>query len=262
MTGFDTKLDGPFSRVDRRHTPRSMSSNTSSAPITMSAAVATKSSTAAPKAPRATKNAAAPVVAAPVVAAAAPVAAETKAPRGKKAAAVAAPPTVPAAAPVATADAAAPAVSEEDELTASLNKTVADLHDQLKSLREAVSTAAKTLSQVEAINKKVLKKAGGRRRKQKSTPAEGAKPCHFQVPGEVVPELLAFLGLPKNTLVSRTDVTQKVMAYCKEHNLMDGQKIKQDAALTKLLNLKEDDNLTILNLQKYLKHVHVKKVKA
>jgi hypothetical protein len=232
----------------------------------MSAAVATKSSTAAPKAPRATKNAAAPVVAAPVVAAAAPVAAETKAPRGKKAAAVAAPPTVPAAAPVATADAAAaaaaPAVSEEDELTASLNKTVADLHDQLKSLREAVSTAAKTLSQVEAINKKVLKKAGGRRRKQKSTPAEGAKPCHFQVPGEVVPELLAFLGLPKNTLVSRTDVTQKVMAYCKEHNLMDGQKIKQDAALTKLLNLKEDDNLTILNLQKYLKHVHVKKVKA
>lgn len=229
----------------------------------MSAAVATKSSTAAPKAPRATKNAAAPVVAAPVVAATAPVAAETKAPRGKKAAAVAAPPTVPAAAPVATADAAAaPAVSEEDELTASLNKTVADLHDQLKSLREAVSTAAKTLSQVEAINKKVLKKAGGRRRKQKSTPAEGAKPCHFQVPGEVVPELLAFLGLPKNTLVSRTDVTQKVMAYCKEHNLMDGQKIKQDAALTKLLNLKEDDNLTILNLQKYLKHVHVKKVKA
>ena len=230
----------------------------------MSAAVATKSSTAAPKAPRATKNAAAPVVAAPVVAAAAPVvAAEAKAPRGKKAAAVAAPPTVPAAA-VATADAAAaaPAVSEEDELTASLNKTVADLHDQLKSLREAVSTAAKTLSQVEAINKKVLKKAGGRRRKQKSTPAEGAKPCHFQVPGEVVPELLAFLGLPKNTLVSRTDVTQKVMAYCKEHNLMDGQKIKQDAALTKLLNLKEDDNLTILNLQKYLKHVHVKKVKA
>lgn len=228
----------------------------------MSAAVATKSSTAAPKAPRATKNAAAPVVAAPV--AAPVVAAEAKAPRGKKAAAVAAPPTVPAAAPVATADAAAaaPAVSEEDELTASLNKTVADLHDQLKSLREAVSTAAKTLSQVEAINKKVLKKAGGRRRKQKSTPAEGAKPCHFQVPGEVVPELLAFLGLPKNTLVSRTDVTQKVMAYCKEHNLMDGQKIKQDAALTKLLNLKEDDNLTILNLQKYLKHVHVKKVKA
>ena len=237
----------------------------------MSAAVATKSSaTKAPKAPKtAPAVAAAAVVPAPVAAAAPAV--EAKAPRAKKAAAASAPAvpapvaasaSAPAAAAAPVADATAAVASDEDELTTSLNKTVADLHDQLKALREAVTVASQTLKAVEAVTKKVLKKAGGRRRKQKGTPAEGAKPCHFQVPGEVVPELLAFLGLPKNTLVSRTDVTQKVMTYCKEHNLMDGQKIKQDAALTKLLNLKEDDNLTILNLQKYLKHVHVKKAKA
>ena len=81
----------------------------------------------------------------------------------------------------------------------------------------------------------------------------------FTTPTQVSNELLTFLGLPENTLLSRTDIIRKAMDYCKEHSLMDGPKIKPDAALTKLLNLKEDDNLTILNLQKYLKRLTPKK---
>jgi hypothetical protein len=48
------------------------------------------------------------------------------------------------------------------------------------------------------------------------------------------------------------------MAYAKSHNLMDKQTIKADAALRKLLALKETDVLSILTLQTFLKPNYVK----
>jgi hypothetical protein len=193
---------------------------------------------------------------APAVPAPAPAVAEAKAPRAKKAAPVTTDVSTPAPAPAADAAAS----SEEDELTGALQKSIDELHTLLKNQREAVSSTLAALKTLEGHAKRVMRKVQ-RRSKRGKTPAEGSKPCHFNVPGEVAPELLAFLQLPKESLISRTDVTKGVMNYCKANSLLDGKTVNPDAALTKLLRLKEGTVVTILNLQTHLKHLYVKKVK-
>lgn len=225
------------------------------APATRVAASKTKAKTAvaAPAVPAP----AAPAVPVPAPAVAVPAVPETKAPRAKKAAPVTTDVSTPAA-PAPAADAAAS--SEEDELTGALQKSIDELHTLLKNQREAVSSTLAALKTLEGHAKRVMRKVQ-RRSKRGKTPAEGSKPCHFNVPGEVAPELLAFLQLPKESLISRTDVTKGVMNYCKANSLLDGKTVNPDAALTKLLRLKEGTVVTILNLQTHLKHLYVKKVK-
>jgi chromatin remodeling complex protein RSC6 len=183
-------------------------------------------------------------VSAPV---AAPVVVETKAPKAKKTEApVAAPAEVPS--PTETV--------EEEDVSVSLLKTVADLQDQFSALKQSLSTAANALKTLEKQAGRVVKKAG---RKQKRK-VEGAEPkaCIFTKPVKISAELCSFLGKPKDTEVSRSAVTKGVMAYAKAHNLMDKQTIKADAAMRKLLTLTETDTLTILNLQKFLRRHYVK----
>ena len=81
-------------------------------------------------------------------------------------------------------------------------------------------------------------------------------PSGFAKPGPVSPELRKFLGLAKDELIARTEVTKRINAYCKEHKLQkeaDKRTIHPDTTLKKLLNLKKGDELTFFNLQKYMK---------
>lgn len=190
-----------------------------------------------------------------VVAAKAP-----KAPKAPKAAAknekkevvepVAAPEPVVATPEVAAAD---------EDMGASLQKSITDLQEQLASLKTAASAAATALKTIEKQAARLAKKAD-RRRKRKAEVVEGAepKPCIFTKPVKITAELCSFLGKPKDTEVSRSSVTKGVMEYARNHNLMDKQTIKADAALRKLLTLNEGDVLTILNLQKFLRRHYVK----
>ena len=224
-----------------------MSSNVSSD-------LSTKMSTAAKTSKKTTT--AAPVAAAPApVAAAAP--APVKATKAKKAE-VAPVAAAPVAAPVA-AIAPTPVSATEEDVSVALTASISQLHEQLTSLKTAFSTAAATLKTIEKQAARVIKKAE-RRRKRKTEAAAGgeAKPCIFTKPVKVSDELCAFLGKAKGSEVSRSEVTKGVMDYAKSHNLMEKQTIKADAALRKLLTLKEGDNLTILNLQKYLRSHYVK----
>jgi chromatin remodeling complex protein RSC6 len=191
-------------------------------------------------APKATKKAAATATATATVAATAPVTAAAAA-------------TVVAPSPTETA------VSTEEDIGVSLQKSISDLHDQLTNLKSAFSAAAATLKTVEKQAGRVIKKAE-RRRKRKVEAVEGAepKPCIFTKPVKISAELCSFLGKPKDTEVSRSAVTKGVMAYARANSLMDKQKINADASLRKLLTLNEGDALTILNLQKYLRRHYVK----
>jgi chromatin remodeling complex protein RSC6 len=227
-----------------------MSANISSdSSIKMSA---TKGSKKAATTATATATATAPAVAA--AAPAAPVA--TKAPKASKAVPAVAAPVV--AAPVVAAPAVTAPAAEED-LGATLAKSIADLHEQLSSLKAAASTAAAALKGIEKQAAKLAKKAD-RRRKRSTKNADGspATISVFQRPSKITDELCVFLGKPKGTQVPRSEVTKAMVAYAKAHNLMDKQTIKADAALRKLLSLKESDELTILTLQKYLKPHYVK----
>lgn len=224
-----------------------MSSATSSDNTKMSTAAAKSKKTAA------AKSEAPAAVAAP--APAAPAKATKKA--AEKTTAKAA--EVPAPAPVAAAPApvAAAAPAEEENLGVSLAKSIADLHEQLSTLKAGVSAAAAALKTTEKLAARLAKKAD---RKRKRTKAEGAAPapCIFTKPVKVTDELCSFLGVAKGTEVARSAVTKAVMDYAKSHNLMDKQTIKADGTLRKLLSLKESDTLNILNLQKFLSRHYVK----
>lgn len=223
-----------------------MSASATSASSTMSSAAKTSK--------KSTKTETA-AVAAPVAAAAPVVAKATK--KSAKTEAVAAP-VVPA--PVAEAVVApTPATATDEDLGASLQKSIASLQENLNNLKAATAAAASALKTIEKQAARLAKRAD-RRRKRSSAKVEGAepKPCIFTKPVKITDELCSFLGKPKGTEISRSAVTKGVMAYAKSHNLMDKQTIKADAALRKLLSLSESDNLTILNLQKFLGRHYVK----
>jgi chromatin remodeling complex protein RSC6 len=195
------------------------------------------------------------VVAAPVVAA--PVKASKK---EKASVATAAP--APVAAPVAvtaTVTSEATVAAVEEDIAVTLANAVARQHELVTFAKSNAAEQVANLKTIEKLSSRLAKKAE-RKRKNRKAPVEGAapKPCIFTTPVAVSDELLAFLGKPKNTEISRSNVTKAISTYCKEHKLMNKQTINADAPLRKLLTLKEDDKLTILNLQKYLGRHYIK----
>lgn len=214
-------------------------------------------------------------VAAPVATVGAPTTTKTTKVSKKTAPTVEVSETAPVAAPVVAAPTAAvvdavsttvaaPVVDESD-VGAVLTKSIAELHEQLSTVKTTLSAALAGLKTIEKQAARVVKKAE-RRRKRKTAQTEGGaestKACIFTKPVQITDELCSFLGKSKGSEVSRSEVTKGVMAYAKSHNLMDKQTIKADATLRKLLALTEADTLTILNLQKYLGRHYVKAAPA
>ncbi len=164
--------------------------------------------------------------------------------------------TTPVAATPVAATPVEPTPVEEVSLTPyaeEFSAVASELDTALTLVRNLKSRLQKLEKQVHREHKANLKKMRGRKRR---TPNPNAEPSGFQKPGKVSPELSKFLGLKKDELISRTAVTQRINAYCKEHNLQnpeDKRKILPDAALRKLLKMGKTDELTFFNLQKYMK---------
>ena len=206
-----------------------------------------------------TDEVAAPV-AAPVVAAVAPAVVESKKASKKVAAAapVAAPaPVAPVVAPVADAAPAtdAPATTLDEDMKAILTR--------LSGLREAASSMITEVKKLEKRVHRELKDARKRRRRVKAEGEEGTKrgPSIFEIPTKVTDELCVFLGKPKGTLISRSNVTREINNYVKEKGLKNKHDIKPDAPLKKLLRLSDADHLTYFNLQRYLNAHYIKEAK-
>ena len=115
-----------------------------------------------------------------------------------------------------------------------------------------------------SLQKEVVKltKSSCKRTRTRSA-ATGAKktPSGFAKPTKLSNELCAFLEVEPGTELARTDVTRRINQYIKENNLQfpdDKRKIRPDAKLSSVLNLKDGDNLTFFNLQSYIKHNFVK----
>ena len=128
-----------------------------------------------------------------------------------------------------------------------------ELDTALTLVRNLKSRLQKLEKQVHREHKANLKKMRGRKRR---APNPNAEPSGFQKPGKVSPELSKFLGLKKDELISRTNVTKRINAYCRENKLQlesDKRKIVPDAPLKKLLKMKAGDELTFFNLQTYMK---------
>jgi len=210
--------------------------------------------------------AAAPVAVAPApVAAPAPAAAVAEKKVTKKAAAAA---PVAAAAPAVVAPVVAAAATTEVAVEApatSLDDDLKVVLGRLTGLREVVSTMITEVKKLEKRVHREIKDARKRRRRVKAEGEEGAKPrgpSIFEIPTKVTEELCVFLGKPKGTLISRSNVTREINNYVKEKNLKNKHDIKPDAALKKLLRLTDADNLTYFNLQRYLNTHYVKEPKV
>jgi chromatin remodeling complex protein RSC6 len=82
-------------------------------------------------------------------------------------------------------------------------------------------------------------------------------PSGFVKPALISEELAAFLGKPIGTEMARTSVTKEINQYIKEKSLGDksnGRHIIPDEALSTLLKLKPEDELTYFNLQRFMSH--------
>jgi hypothetical protein len=218
---------------------------------------AAASSTSAPKKSSKAAAKAAPVAAPVAVPPPAPVVQHTPAAHAKTAAT---PAPVSAVAPAPVAVVAAPVEAETEE---SVVANFSALLVKYNALRTAANELAPEMKKMEKQVARLEKKAERRRRRKTGVVGpDGEKKSNpttvFTKPVEITKELCVFLGLAAGTQVSRSDVTRGVMKYAKDHKLTDKQTIKPDATLRKLLGLTEQDNLTILNLQKYLKGHYVK----
>ena len=155
--------------------------------------------------------------------------------------------------PVAPVTTDAPVVSDTpylEEFTA----VVTELDTALILVRNLKSRIQKLEKQVHRDHKALLKKANGKRARKPRDP--NAPKSGFAKEGPVSTEMGKFLGLKKDELISRTDVTKKIHEYCKAKDLQDPadkRHIKPDASLRKLLKMNKDDDLTFFNLQKYMK---------
>jgi chromatin remodeling complex protein RSC6 len=219
--------------------------------------------TAAKRVAKKTEETAAAPAPAPVVAAApAPVAAaETKKVTKKAAAKTEAAPAPAPVAPVAPVVAATEATTEAPQQT--VGDEIRGMITSLNGLREVISTLHGQLKKLEKRVHREIKDARKRKRRTAATvDANGeAKPARlsiFEIPTRLSDDLCAFLGKPKGSEMSRSNVTKAVTTYIKEKGLKNKHDIQPDAALRKLLAVPTGESLTYFNLQKYLNKHYIK----
>jgi len=80
----------------------------------------------------------------------------------------------------------------------------------------------------------------------------------FNKPLNVTDKLRAFLSLPADEKISRSQVTTRINQYVTEKGLKAGQNISLDATLKDLLQVPEGTQVTFLNIQKYINPHYIK----
>ena len=211
-----------------------------------------KPSTAQPAAKKVSKKS--DSVAAPAAAAPAQQAPAAAAPAKKSKPTVAAAPAA-SAAPVATPVVAEAAPAE----TKSVEQEIAALVTLHQNLRDQAVSAIKTLQRLQKRVAKEVKEAGRRRRRSKKENEDGVakekRPTIFTTPVTLKDELCSFLGKAKGSQMTPADVTRAFSAYVDSHKLKDAEKghtIHPDAAMRKVLGVKDDETLTYRNIQSFL----------
>lgn len=163
------------------------------------------------------------------------------------------PAPAPVPEPVAPVTTEAPVVSDTPYLE-EFSAVVSALDEAMTTIRGLRSRLQKLEKQVHRDTKALNKRASGKRPRKPRDP--NAPKSGFAKEGPVSDEMRKFLGMKKDELISRTDVTKRIHEYCKTKNLQnpeDKRHIKADASLRKLLKMSKEDDLTFFNLQKFMK---------
>lgn len=133
------------------------------------------------------------------------------------------------------------------------------LFNKLVNQFQDIQTVMKTLScNLKILQKEVLRERKESKKKESKIKKKSDKkksPSGFAKPAPISADLADFLGLSSSDIIARTDVTSKVIAYVKEHNLQNPENKKQiipDAKLKALLQ-PGDSEVNFFNLQTHLK---------
>lgn len=160
---------------------------------------------------------------------------------------------------------ATPAPAPATEPVVAEAPTDASAPSALDTLETKITALVTLLKEVQA-ELKVVKKENDRMKKiVERTEAKRAKarsnPNGFAKPSKITDELCDFLGVPRGTMLSRTDVTRKVNTYIKDNKLNKPENkriILPDAKLRKILGIKPEEELSYFSLQRYLSRSFVK----
>lgn len=197
------------------------------------------------------------------------VAAIAAAPAVEKSKKVAAPKAAAAPVAVAAPVAAAPVASTVTEAAApadvkTVDQEISALISTFQSQRDQAVSAIKTLQRLQKRVAKEVKEAGRRRRRAKKEDENGVpkekRPTIFTTPVTLKDELCTFLGKTKGSQMTPADVTRAFSAYVDSNKLKDAEKghtIHPDAAMRKVLNVKDGEVLTYRNVQSYLYKLYV-----
>lgn len=182
--------------------------------------------------------------------------------------------TVPVSAPApAPAPAAVPVETAAPVESRSTDAILASVQESLRALGSDVTARVRALVAEAVAATKALKRESreSKRRVRKDpatmTPEEKAAwearraNNAFLKLRPISDELASFMGLPANSTASQTQVTRHVSQYVKAHGCFDPsfkRRIVPDAKLSKLLRVKDGQEVTYLNLQSFLKVHFVK----
>ena len=125
-----------------------------------------------------------------------------------------------------------------------------NLYLTLTAFKQSISTMNNHLKLLERDMKKELRVLKKVTHKQKNK--GNRKPSGFAKPSDVSVELCTFMGREKGTQIARTEVTQYLISYIKQHQLQFAENKKvilPDTKLKSLLGVDDKTQVTYFNLQ-------------
>ena len=137
---------------------------------------------------------------------------------------------------------------------------VADIHDDFSSIINNIALLKTNLTDLQNslrnLEKKTNKKFKGYIKQARKFKNKGNKqPSGFAKPTKISEELCQFMNKPTGTEMARTEVTQHLISYIKEHKLQNNQNrkiITPDDKLIKLLHIDGKQELTYFNIQSFM----------
>ena len=144
---------------------------------------------------------------------------------------------------------------QADEIFDQFDKIITGMNNfktQISSLQQNLKNLEKNVKKQMTGFKKIVTKNNNKGNKA---------PSGFATPRKVTNELCNFMDKSNGTEIARTEVTKALIAYIKENNLENEKNSKfiyPDEKLKFLLDIKDGDELTYFNIQKYMNKHFIK----
>jgi len=138
---------------------------------------------------------------------------------------------------------------------------VSVLADSFTEFMSKFQTLVQSMAQLKvdfkALEKKAVReiKLAQKEKAKRRRKTGNRSPSGFVKPTLISSELAKFLNKPTGTEMARTEVTREINGYIRANALQDkenGRKINPDKALASLLKIKNGEELTYFNLQRYM----------